>query len=56
MQVTDVPVHRSKKYMVTTNNNHIQPVFDYLVKRQFDAPQHGQVYVSNVTNIWTQEG
>ncbi len=56
MQEADVPVRRRKKYKVTTNSNHKQPVFDNLVKRQFDVPQQDRVYVSDVTYVWTQEG
>ncbi len=56
MQEANVPVRRRKKYKVTTNSNHKQPVFDNLVKRQFDVPQQDRVYVSDVTYIWTQEG
>ncbi len=49
MQEANVPVRRRKKYKVTTNSNHKQPVFDNLVKRQFDVPQQDRVYVSDVT-------
>ena len=49
-------VRHRKKYKVTTNSNHKQPVFDNLLQRQFDVPQVDQVYASDVTYIWTQEG
>ena len=41
---------------MTTNSNHKQPGFDNLLQRQFDVPQVDQVYASDVTYIWTQEG
>ena len=56
MREACVQVRHRKKFKVTTNSNHKQPVFDNLVKRQFDVPQRDQVYVADVTYIWTQEG
>jgi len=56
MQEASVKVRHRKKYQVTTNSNHKQPVFDNLLARQFDVPQTDQVYASDVTYIWTQEG
>jgi len=56
MEEADVQVRRRKKYKVTTNSNHKQPVFDNLVQRQFDVPEPDQVYVADITYIWTQEG
>ncbi len=47
--------HR-KKFKVTTNSNHKQPVYDNLLQRQFDVPQPDQVYAADVTYVWTQEG
>jgi len=51
-----VQVRHRKKYKVTTNSNHKQPVYDNLLQRQFDVPQPDQVYAADVTYIWTQEG
>lgn len=56
MREAGVQVRHRKKFKVTTNSNHKQPVFDNLVNRQFDVPQTDQVYVADVTYIWTQEG
>lgn len=56
MRESGVKVRHRKKFKVTTNSNHKQPVFDHLVKRQFYVPQKDQVYVADVTYIWTQEG
>jgi len=56
IQEANAQVRRRKKYKVATNSNHKQPVFDNLVKRQFDVPQQDQVYVADVTYVWTQEG
>ena len=56
MREADVQVRHRKKYKVTTNSNHKQPIFDNLVQRQFDVPEPDQVYVADITYIWTQEG
>ena len=56
MWEADVQVRYKKKYKVTTNSNHKQPVYDNLLQRQFDVPQPDQVYAADVTYIWTQEG
>jgi len=56
MNEADVKARQRRKYKVTTNSNHKQPVFDNLVNREFDVAQPDQVYVADVTYIWTQEG
>jgi transposase InsO family protein len=56
MREAGVQVRHRKKFKVTTNSNHKQPVFDNLLERQFDVPQPDQVYASDITYIWTQEG
>ena len=45
-----------RKYKVTTNSDHQQPVFDNVLSRDFDAQKPDQAYVSDITYIWTQEG
>ena len=56
MREAGVQVRHRKKFKVTTNSDHKQPVFDNLLNRQFYVPQTDQVYASDVTYIWTQEG
>ncbi len=56
MREARVQVRHRKKFKVTTNSNHKQPVFDNLLERQFDVPQMDQVYASDVTYVWTREG
>ncbi len=51
-----VQVKHRKKYKVTTNSNHKQPVFDNVLDRQFEVEQPDQVYVGDITYLWTQEG
>jgi len=49
MREAGVQVRHRKKYKVTTNSNHKQPVYDNLLQRQFDVPQPDQVYAADVT-------
>ncbi len=56
MKEAGVWVRSKKKYKVTTNSDHKQPVFDNLLKREFDVAQPNQAYVADITYVWTQEG
>ncbi|MCF1458689.1 MAG: IS3 family transposase, partial [Shewanella sp.] len=56
MREAGVKARQRKKYKVTTNSNHQQPVFENLVDREFDVAEPDQVYAADVTYIWTQEG
>ena len=56
MRETGIQARQRKKYKVTTNSNHRQPVFENLVNREFEIGQPDQVYAADVTYIWTQEG
>ena len=56
MQEAGVQAKQRKKYKVTTNSNHKQPVYDNLVGRQFDVSATDQVYAADITYVWTQEG
>lgn len=56
MKEAGVQVKHRKKYKVTTNSNHKQPVFYNVLNRQFDVAQPNQVYVGDITYLWTQEG
>jgi transposase InsO family protein len=56
MKETGVQVKHRKKYKVTTNSNHKQPVFDNVLNRQFDVAQPDQAYVGDITYLWTGEG
>lgn len=56
MKEADVQARQHRKHKVTTNSNHKQPVFDNLLGRQFDVAEPDQVYVADITYLWTQEG
>ena len=56
MREAGVSVRRKKKYKVTTDSNHKQPLFPNVLKRQFTVLKIDQVYVSDITYIHTREG
>jgi len=56
MREAKLQVKHRKKYKVTTNSNHKQPVFDNVLDRQFDVEQPDRFYVGDITYLWTQEG
>jgi len=56
MREAGVRARYRKKYKVTTNSNHKQPVFENVLDREFAAAGPDQAYVSDITYIWTQEG
>lgn len=45
-----------RKYKVTTNSKHKQPIFENKLNRQFTVEQPNRAYASDITYIWTQEG
>ena len=56
MQEVGIQVRHRKKYKVTTDSNHLLPVFENQLNRQFTVARPDQVYVCDITYIWTQEG
>ena len=56
MREAGVQVRHRKKYKLTTDSDHKQPVFENKLNRQFDVAVPNQVYVGDITYIWTREG
>jgi len=56
MKEAGVQVRHKKKFKVTTNSNHKLPLFDNLLAREFNVSKANQVWASDITYIWTQEG
>lgn len=56
MREAGVQVRHRKKYKITTDSKHKQPVFENKLNRQFDVAAPNQVYVGDITYIWTREG
>jgi transposase InsO family protein len=45
-----------RKFKVTTDSDHGQPVAPNLLNREFNPAQPNQAWVSDITYIWTAEG
>lgn len=56
MREANVIVRYRKKYKVTTNSNHKQPVFENVLNRQFQVNEPNRAWVSDITYIPTHEG
>jgi len=56
MREAGVKARYRRKFKVTTNSDHKQPVFDNVLARDFSAAEPDQVYVGDITYIWTREG
>jgi putative transposase len=56
MREAGITVRYRKKYQVTTDSNHKQPVFANVLARRFSATAPDQACVSNITYIWTRDG
>ena len=56
MKEAGVQVRYKKKYKVTTDSNHKQPIFENVVDRKFDVSIPDQVYAGDITYISTREG
>lgn len=56
MRKAGVRAKQRKKYKVTTNSEHQQPLFENVLNRDFDVQKPDSAYVSDITYIWTQEG
>jgi putative transposase len=46
----------SKKYVVTTNSDHNNPLSEDLLRRDFTAGKRNEKWVSDTTYLWTGEG
>nr|WP_245544966.1 IS3 family transposase [Lentibacillus jeotgali] len=45
-----------KKYKATTNSKHSYPVYPNLLNQNFHVDHPGEVWVSDITYVWTNEG
>ena len=56
MQEKGIRARRVKKFKVTTNSRHSQPVADNLLARCFKVSEPDKAWVSDITYVWTDEG
>ncbi|WP_339910567.1 IS3 family transposase [Symmachiella dynata] len=57
MQESGIQAKTVKKFQVTTDSKHTYSVVENVLDRQFDrATKPNQIWVSDITYVWTQEG
>lgn len=56
MRTNDIKAKTKKRFKVTTNSKHHHPVAENLLGQNFEAQRPNQVWVSDITYIWTHEG
>jgi putative transposase len=56
MRSEGVVGRKRKKFCVTTDSRHEDPIAPNVVRRNFEAPTPNAVWVTDVTYVWTHEG
>ena len=56
MREKGIRARRVKKFKVTTDSRHSQPVADNILARGFKVSEPNKVWVSDITYVWTDEG
>jgi putative transposase len=56
MKEAGILVKRRKKFKVMADSNHAKPLFDNILNLDFALKGPDQVYVQDITYIWTQKG
>ena len=56
MRENGIRAKRVKKFKLTTNSRHSEPVAENLLGRAFNASEPDKTWVSDITYIWTDEG
>jgi len=56
MRLSGIRAIGKRKYRVTTNSKHNYPVAENLLNRDFSADYPNEVWLSDITYVWTSEG
>ena len=56
MCINGIHAKTKKRFKVTTNSKHNHPVAKNLLGQKFNAQRPNQLWASDITYIWTQEG
>lgn len=56
MRKLNLIVKPKRKYKVTTDSGHAQPVSENVLNRAFNPAAPNRVWASDITYVWTQEG
>lgn len=56
MHDNDIHAKTKRKFRHTTDSNHTRPVAENLLDRQFNPSKPNEVWLADITYIWTHEG
>ena len=56
MQKNGIAAKTKRRFKVTTQSKHKHPVAENVLQRNFGATAQNQVWVSDITYVWTREG
>jgi putative transposase len=56
MQKNGIAAKTKRRFKVTTQSKHKHPVAENVLKQNFGATAQNQVWVSDITYVWTREG
>lgn len=56
MQQNGIQAKTKRKFKATTNSKHQLPVAENLVKQNFTASEPDELWTSDITYVWTEEG
>jgi len=56
MKINNIRSKTRKKFKVTTNSKHNNPVYENILDRKFVVTEINKAWVSDITYIWTLEG
>jgi len=56
MKALNLTIKQKRKYKVTTDSKHHLPVAENVLNRQFNPSGPNQVWSTDITYLWTQEG
>lgn len=56
MKSMGLVVKRKRKYKITTDSKHNHPIAENILDRQFYPTSPNQVWATDITYLWTQEG
>ena len=56
MRVNGIVAVQKKKFRLTTDSKHGNPVWPNILNRKFDVEKPNAVWVSDIIYIWTLEG
>lgn len=56
MRKLDLVFKKKKRFVITTDSRHLQPVAANLLAREFNPPETNRVWSTDITYIWTVQG